>query len=192
MIRRLYDWVLAMAADRRAVPGLFAVSFAESSVFPIPPDLMLIPMVLAKRAKWLWFATVCTAGSVIGGIAGYFIGLFLFEQVAEPILALYGYSEKFGEFATRFNEFGPWIVFIAGITPFPYKVVTVASGATGLSFPVFVIASILSRGIRFFLVATLLYLFGPPIQRFIEKRLGLALTVVTIVGIAGFAAVRFL
>ncbi|MEM6847706.1 MAG: YqaA family protein [Pseudomonadota bacterium] len=192
MIRRLYDWVLAMAADRRAVPGLFAVSFAESSVFPIPPDLMLIPMVLAKRAKWLWFATVCTAGSVIGGIAGYFIGLFLFEQVAEPILALYGYSDKFGEFAARFNEFGPWIVFIAGVTPFPYKVVTVASGATGLSFPIFVLASILSRGIRFFLVATLLYFFGPPIQRFIEKRLGLALTVVTIVGIAGFAAVKFL
>lgn len=192
MLRRLYDWVLKMAADRRAVPGLFAVSFAESSVFPIPPDLMLIPMVLAKRARWIFFATVCTAGSVFGGIAGYFIGLFLFEQVAEPILALYGYSDKFGEFAERFNSIGPWIVFIAGVTPFPYKVVTVASGATGLSFPIFVVASILSRGIRFFLVATLLYFFGPPIQRFIEKRLGLALTVVTILGVAGFAAVKLL
>jgi membrane protein YqaA with SNARE-associated domain len=192
MLRRLYDRTLALAGSRRAVPALFGVSFVESSVFPIPPDLLLVPMVLSRRREWLWFAAVATVGSVLGGIVGYLIGAFLFDQVAEPILAFYGYAEKFEAFRELFNEWGWWIVFGAGITPFPYKVITIASGATGLSLPVFVVASIVGRGIRFFLVAVLLYVLGPPVRAFIEQRLGLVLGLVAAFGIAGFLAIRWL
>lgn len=192
MLRALYDRTLALAGSRHAVPALFGISFVESSVFPIPPDLLLAPMVLSRRAQWLWFATVCTVGSVLGGVAGYLIGAFLFDQVAEPILAFYGYSEKFEAFRQLFNDWGWWIVFGAGVTPFPYKVITIAAGATGLSLPVFIVASIVGRGIRFFLVAALLYWLGPPVRAFIEKRLGLVLCLVGAAGLAGFLVIRWL
>ena len=192
MLRKLYDYTLSLAGSRHATPALAGVSFAESSVFPIPPDLILVPMVLSKRSRWVWYATVCTVASVVGGLAGYLIGYFLFEQVAEPILAFYGYGEKLDEFAARFNDYGAWIVFLAGVTPFPYKVITIASGATQLSLPVFIVASILARGLRFFIVAGLLYFLGPPIRAFIEERLALVFTVVAILGVLGFAAVRYL
>lgn len=190
MLRRLYDWTMRLGASRNAVPTLAGVSFVESSVFPIPPDVLLIPMVLAKRARWVVYATICTAASVLGGLAGYVIGMFLYQEVALPVLQLYGYADKFDEFIAWFNAQGAWVVFLAGVTPFPYKVVTVASGAAGLSLPVFIVASILSRGIRFFILSYLLYRFGPPIRTFVEKRLALCFTVGGIAAVLGFAALK--
>ena len=192
MIRSLYDWVMGLAAHKRAPEALFGVSFIESSVFPIPPDVMLVPMVLAKRAKAWFYATVATIGSVLGGILGYAIGYWLFESLGAPIFEFYGYLEKFNAFASQYNEYGAWIVFMAGVTPFPYKVITIASGATQLNFLVFLLASIAARGIRFFIVAALLYWFGPPIKDFIEKRLGLVFIVFTVLLIGGFVAIKYL
>ncbi|WP_350335467.1 YqaA family protein [Coralliovum pocilloporae] len=192
MLRRLYDWTMALASGKQAPWALGGVSFAESSVFPIPPDILLIPMVLAERRKAVQFAALCTITSVLGGIFGYIIGAFLYEQVAAPILGFYGYQDKFADFADWFAEWGPWIVFTAGITPFPYKVITIASGAVGLAMPVFILASVLSRGIRFFAVAGLLYVFGPPIKDFIEKRLGLVFTIFVICLVGGFLAIKLL
>ena len=180
-----------MAAHRRAPWVLAGVSFAESSFFPIPPDVMLIPMVLAKRAKAWAYAALCTIASVIGGLAGYAIGYFLFEAIGRPILDFYGHAEAFQSFAERYNTYGAWIVFIAGVTPFPYKVITIASGATGLNLVVFMVASVLARGLRFFLVSALLYWFGPPIKDFIEKRLGLVTTVFFILLFGGFVLVKY-
>ncbi len=192
MLRRLYDWTMDLAAHPRASWALTGVAFVESSVFPIPPDVVLIPMVLAERAKAWAFAAMATAASVLGGIAGYAIGFFLYELVGKPILAFYGYTDAFADFAQRYNEYGAWIVFIAGVTPFPYKVITIASGVTKLNFLVFVLASIGARGLRFFLVSALLYWFGPPIRDFIERRLGLVTTVFMILLIGGFVLIKYL
>ncbi|WP_298964464.1 YqaA family protein [uncultured Roseibium sp.] len=192
MLRRLYDWTLSLAAGPRAPAALGSVSFVESSFFPIPPDILLIPMVIARREKAWWYALLCTLTSVAGGILGYLIGMFLFEQVAQPILSFYGKMDKFDEFRLVFNEWGWWFVFIAGLTPFPYKVITIASGVAGLSLPVFILASIVSRGIRFFFVAGLLYVFGPPIKDFIEKRLGLMFTIFVVLLVGGFLLIKFI
>lgn len=192
MIRRLYDWTLSLAAGPRAPAALGSVSFVESSFFPIPPDILLIPMVIARREKAWWYALLCTVTSVVGGILGYLIGMFLFEQVAEPILTFYGKMDKFDEFSAVFNHWGWWFVFIAGLTPFPYKVITIASGVAGLSLPIFIVASIVSRGLRFFIVAGLLYFFGPPIKEFIEKRLGLMFTLFVVLLIGGFIVLRYI
>ncbi|MEM8744429.1 MAG: YqaA family protein [Pseudomonadota bacterium] len=192
MLRRLYDWVIDLAAHPKAPWVLSGVSFAESSIFPIPPDAMLIPMILAERAKAWFFAAVCTISSVLGGMAGYAIGYFLFELVGKPILGFYGYEQAFADFAGRYNEYGAWIVFFAGVTPFPYKVITIASGATALNFWVFMIASVVARGLRFFVVAALLYWFGPPIRAFIERRLGLVTTLFIVSLFAGFIAIKYL
>jgi membrane protein YqaA with SNARE-associated domain len=192
MLRRLYDWTMALAAGRHAEKALAGISFAESSFFPLPPDLLLIPMVLAERAKALRFAAVCTVASVLGGNAGYLIGAVLFNELARPILEFYGYGSRFDTFAGWDNDWGAWIVFTAGLTPFPYKVITIASGATGLEFLVFTLASVASRGIRFFVEAGLLYWIGPPIRTFSEKRLGLVFTVFVVVLIGGFVALRYL
>jgi membrane protein YqaA with SNARE-associated domain len=191
MLRRLYDRTMELAAHRHAPWALAGVSFVESSVFPIPPDVMLIPMVLAERRKAWFYATVCTIASVLGGALGYFIGYFLFEALGEPILRLYGYEAAFEDFAKRYNEWGAWIVFFAGVTPFPYKVITIASGVTQLNFLVFMIASIAARGLRFFVVAALLYWFGPPIKDFIERYLGLLFTLFVVLLFGGFVLVRF-
>ncbi|MGV1013802.1 MAG: YqaA family protein [Methyloceanibacter sp.] len=191
MLRRLYDWTMELAAHRSAPWALAGVSFIESSVFPIPPDVMLIPMVLAERRKAWFYATIATVASVIGGAFGYFIGFFLFETVGEPILRFYGHQQAFADFASLYNAYGLWIVFIGGISPFPYKVLTIASGATQLNFLVFMVASLAARALRFFLVAGLLYWYGPPIKDFIEKRLGLLTSIFLILLIGGFVAVRF-
>jgi membrane protein YqaA with SNARE-associated domain len=191
MLRRLYDRIMTAAAGRRAPAALFSVAFVESSFFPIPPDVMLIPMVLAQRAKAWWFALIATVGSVLGGILGYAIGYFVFETIGLPILNFYGMTHAFEDFAARYNEWGAWIVFIAGITPFPYKVITIASGATQLNPVVFMLASIAARGLRFFAVAALLYWFGPPIRTFIEKRMGLVATVFVVLLVAGFVALKY-
>jgi membrane protein YqaA with SNARE-associated domain len=192
MLRRLYNWTMALAASRHCEKALVGISFAESSFFPLPPDLLLIPMVLAKRAKAFRYAALCTLASVAGGIAGYLIGAFLFEEFAKPVLDFYGYGDKFETFAGWYNDWGAWIVFAAGLTPFPYKVITIASGATGLNFIVFLLASLVSRGLRFFIEAGLLYKFGPPIRDFIEKWLGLVFTLAMALLIGGFVVARYL
>jgi membrane protein YqaA with SNARE-associated domain len=190
--RRLYDWTMGLAAHPHAGWVLFAVAFIESSVFPIPPDVLLIALVLAAPRRAFWLAGVCTAGSVLGGLAGYAIGALLFEAVGRPVLDFYGYSAEFTSFAARYNEWGAWIVFGAGLTPFPYKVITIASGATGLNLPAFVVASVLARGLRFLVVAALLWRFGALIRTFLERYLGLAATVFFILLVGGFVALKYL
>ena len=192
MLRRLYDWTLSLAAHPRALWALAVVAFVELSVFPIPPDVLMIPMVLAApRRAWL-IAGVATFASVLGGLAGYWIGATLFDQLGQPILEFYGKADRFDEFRLRYNEFGAWAVLIAGVTPFPFKVITILSGATGLNLPIFVVASVIARGLRFFVVAALLRAFGPPIRDFIEDRLGLVFTLFCMVFVGGFAAVHYL
>ena len=191
MLRRLYDWTLDLAAHKHALAALAFVSFIESSVFPIPPDIILIPMVLAARDRAWVIAGVCTAASVLGGMAGYGIGALLFEQIGKPILDFYHYSPKFAEFQEKYNEWGAWAVFIAGVTPFPYKVITILSGVTNLDLTVFTVSSVAARGLRFFIVAWLLWQFGAPIRAFIEKRLGLLFILFVVLLLGGFVVVKF-
>jgi len=191
-MRRLYDWTMSFAAHPHALWALFAVAFIESSVFPIPPDILLIPMVLACRERAWKIAAVCTVGSVLGGMLGYGIGFYLFEQLGQPLLEFYGKADKFTEFQHMYNEWGAWVVAMAGLTPFPYKVITIASGVTALNLATFVVASVLSRGLRFFIEAALLWYFGDPIREFIEKYLGILITGGFVVLFGGFVAVKFL
>ena len=191
MLRRLYDWTIDLAAHPHALWALAIIAFIESSFFPIPPDVLIIPMVLAAREKAWKIAVVCTVASVIGGLAGYGIGHFLFEEIGKPMLDFYGYGAKFVVFQDTYNEWGAWAVFIAGVTPFPYKVITILSGTTGLDLSVFMISSVLARGLRFFIVAALLWHFGAPIRAFIEKRLGLLFVVFSILLVGGFIALKF-
>lgn len=186
MIRKLYDWTLAMAEHPRALWVLALVSFAESSFFPIPPDILMIPMILAAPRKAFLIAFVAMAASVLGGLFGYFIGAVLFDTIGQAIFEFYGKADAVESFNARFNEYGIWAVLIAGVTPFPYKVITIMSGWTGLSIGAFVFFSIIARGLRFFIVAALLWKFGAPIKVFIEKYLGLLFTVFIILLIGGF------
>jgi membrane protein YqaA with SNARE-associated domain len=192
MIRALYDWTLRLAETRYAMWALAIVAFVESSVFPIPPDVLLIPMVLARPRRAWEIAALATLASVLGGLAGYWIGAQLYEAVGRPVLEFYGKDAYFAEFRDRYNEFGAWAVLIAGVTPFPYKVVTILSGTTGLNLTVFVFASAVARGLRFFIVAALLWKFGPPIKAFIERRLGLLFTVFCVLLVGGFVLLRYL
>jgi membrane protein YqaA with SNARE-associated domain len=192
VIRRLYDWTLTLAGRKNALAFLAVVAFVESSIFPIPPDVLILPMILATREKAWKIAAVATVASVLGGLAGYAIGLFLFETVGQPLVSLYGYADDFTQFQSLYQEWGAWIVFGAGLTPFPYKVITIASGAFALDPVVFVIASILARGLRFYVEAALLWKFGPPIKSFVEKRLGLVTVAVFILLVGGFVAASFI
>ncbi|MGY9000864.1 MAG: YqaA family protein [Rhodospirillales bacterium] len=192
MLRRLYDWTLSLAVHKHALLALALISLIESSIFPIPPDILIIPMVLAARDRAWLVASVCTVASVIGGVFGYGIGFFMFDQIGKPVLEFYQYAGKFSEFQTSYNEWGAWAVFFAGITPFPYKVITILSGATGLSMPVFIVASIFARGIRFFIVAALLWKFGAPIRTFIERRLGLLFVLLVVLLLGSFVLVKYL
>jgi len=192
MIRSLYDWTISLAASRHALWALALVAFVESSVFPIPPDVLMIPMILAApRRAWL-IAGVALVASVLGGLAGYFIGAGLFETVGRPVLEFYGKTDAADEFAQRFNDYGAWAVLVAGVTPFPFKVITIMSGWTGLSLPVFILSSIVARGLRFYIVAVLLWKFGSPIRDFIERRLGLVFTVFVVLLVGGLYLVKFL
>ena len=191
MFRRAYDKMMDLASHRNAPWALAGVAFVESSVFPLPPDIMLIPMVLAERRKAWLFAAIATIASVLGGIFGYVIGYFLFDTVGQPILNFYGYGHKFEEFAARYNDYGAWIVFIAGVTPFPYKVITIASGVTHLNFFVFMIASVVARGIRFFALTALLYWFGPPIKSFIDRYFGILSVVFVVLLVGGFVLIKY-
>ena len=192
LLHGLYDWTMAQAAAPYALWMLALVAFVESSVFPIPPDVLLIPMVLAMRERAWLIAGLCTVASVAGGFLGYAIGALLFEAIGQPILEFYGYLERFAEFQARYTEWGGWIVFGAGLTPFPYKVITIASGVTELNLTTFVIASALSRGLRFFLVAALLWHFGEPIRRFIERNLGWLTVLFFALLLGGFLVLRLL
>jgi membrane protein YqaA with SNARE-associated domain len=192
LLQRTYDWVMSLSAKPNAVWALAAIAFIESSVFPIPPDVLLIPMVLAARTRWLKIALICTIASVLGGMLGYALGFYLYEGIGKPLLEFYGYADKFTQFQGRYNEWGAWIVFMAGVTPFPYKVITIASGVTHLDVTTFTVASILARGLRFFIVAALLWWIGDPIRAFIEKRLGLVFTVFVVLLIGGFVAIKYI
>tara|TARA_R110002049_G_scaffold71979_6_gene185285 strand:- start:16558 stop:17238 length:681 start_codon:yes stop_codon:yes gene_type:complete len=190
VLRSLYDWTMNLAAHRHAGLALFFIAAIESSVFPIPPDILLIPMIIAAPTKAWRYALICLVGSVLGGMVGYGIGYFLFETVGQPVLQLYGYAAKFDQFRDYYNEWGAWAVFIAGVTPFPYKVITILSGVTALDPVVFTVASIFARGLRFFVIAALIWKFGPAIRDFIERRLGLLFTIFVVVLIGGFAAIK--
>jgi membrane protein YqaA with SNARE-associated domain len=192
MIRRAYDWTLRKAAHPKAPHALFWVSFAESSAFPIPPDAMLIPMVLANRAKAWTYAALCTVASVLGGAVGYAIGYFLYETLGQWLINLYGLATQAEAYRAAYNDWGLWIILVKGLTPIPYKLVTIASGAAAFDFWVFMAASIVTRGLRFFLVAGLLYWFGEPIREFIERRLTLLTTAFVVCLIGGFVVVRYL
>lgn len=192
MLRRLYNWTLAQAMSPYAMWVLAAVAFVESSFFPIPPDVLMIPMIIARPSKAFVIATVATVSSVLGGMFGYLIGWGFFEVIGQPIFDFYGKSDAVAEFQQRFNDYGAWAVLIAGVTPFPFKVITIMSGVTALSFPVFVISAIIARALRFFIVAALLWKFGAPIRDFIERRLGLMFTIFCVLLIGGFAVLGFL
>lgn len=192
MLRGLYDWTIRLSGHRHAPWGLAVVSFVESSVFPIPPDVVLIPMVLSQRAKAWAYAAICTLASVVGGVFGYAIGYFLFDTLGQSILNFYGYEDAFASFAARYNDYGVWIVLVAGFTPFPYKVITIASGVTQLNFLVFMLASVVARGARFFIVAGLLWWFGPPIRAFIDRYFGLLSFLFMALLIGGFVVARYL
>lgn len=172
MLRKLYDWVMSLAGHRHATSALAVVSFAESSIFPIPPDVMLAPMILKRPDRAYFYAGVCTLASVLGGILGYAIGYFL-TDVGLWILNLFGHSEGLADFRNWFERWGLAVILIKGLTPIPYKLVTIASGLAAFSFPVFVVASIITRGGRFFLEAWILKTWGPAMLEQVEKRLAL-------------------
>ena len=192
MIRRLYDWTISLSGHPQALWALAFIAFIESSIFPIPPDLLMIPMILATPHRAFLIAFVATVSSVLGGVAGYMIGAFAFDTIGQPILETLGKADRMTEFNDRFNDFGFWPVLIAGLTPFPYKVITIMSGWTGLPIVTFVVSSIIARGLRFFIVAGLLWKFGEPIREFIERYLGWVFAAFVILLIGGFYVVRFL
>ena len=192
LTRRIYDHTLNLASRKNALTWLFVISFIESSFFPIPPDIMIIPMVLATPKEAYKIAGVATVASVLGGYFGYFIGVYGFELIARPLLEFYGYMKLFGEFENYYHEYGAWIVFGAGITPFPYKIITIASGVVRLDLVVFTIASVIARGMRFYFIAWLLKRFGDPMKVFIEKNLNLLSLLFLLLLIGGFAAVKLL
>lgn len=192
LLRRLYDWTVSWADHPAGVQALFWISFAESSFFPIPPDVLLIALCFGNRDKWLKFATVCTLGSVLGGIAGWLIGWGLREPVAVPLLAFFDSTGATQASIEKWYEmWGFWGILVAAITPIPYKVFTVFSGMMVYNLPLLVVASILGRGFRFFVVAALIRQMGPKIKPFIEERLELCFVVFTVLLVGGFVAVKF-
>ena len=192
MLRGLYDWVIALAGHRHALWALAAIAFIESSVFPIPPDVLMIPMIVARPSRAFLIAAVATLASVTGGMLGYYIGWGLMDAVGRPVLEFYGAQGSFDDLARRFNEYGAWAVLVAGVTPFPYKVITIFSGATHLNLALFVTVSFVARSLRFFLIAALLWRFGAPMRDFIERRLGLVFTVFVVLLFGSFYFVRYL
>ena len=191
-LRRLYKWMLHVAADKHAVWWLAGISFAESSFFPIPPDVVLMPMCLPNRKKSFHYAFICTASSVVGGLFGYAIGYFLFQSIGMYILKFYGLTHEFGVFSAKFNTWGAWIVFVSGCAPIPYKVITIASGVTHLNMLTFTIASAAGRGFRFYLLAGLLWKYGTPIQTFVEKHLERLTILFLVLLIGGFVALKYM
>jgi membrane protein YqaA with SNARE-associated domain len=192
MLRNLYHRVLSLAASPRAPWWLAVVAFAEASFFPIPPDVLLAPMALARPERAWRFALICTIASVCGGALGYYIGYAVFNQLARPLIEFYGYGDKFAAFQAMYANWGVWVILIKGLTPIPYKIVTIASGAANFNFWVFMAASAATRGARFFIVATLLHFWGDAVKDFIERRLTLVTTTVAVGIVGGFVALRLL
>jgi membrane protein YqaA with SNARE-associated domain len=192
MLRAVYDWTLRLAAHRRAPIWLGVISFAESSFFPIPPDVMLAPMAVARPDRWRSLALVCTLGSAIGGVFGWIIGYALFETVGEWIVTTYGLAAQMPRFRALYDEWGVAVVAIAGFTPIPYKLATIASGVFKMNLAAFFIASVLSRGVRFFMVSFIAAKFGPPVLAVVEKRLALFTLLFVVAAVGGFMVVRLL
>ena len=190
MLRTLYDRVLALSASPRAPLWLAVVSFAESSFFPVPPDALLIPMALARPDRAYRLALICTIASVLGGMLGYLIGYALYDQVAAPLIRFYHYEDAAAGFVARFQQYGLWVILIKGLTPIPYKIVTITSGLAHFNFGVFVAASVVTRGLRFFLVAALLRHFGTPVRAFIERRLTLVTSLAAVSLVFGFLVLK--
>lgn len=193
MLRRLYDKTIALASKKHAMWALGGVSFTESSFFPIPPDALLIPMVLARPDRGWTIAFVCTSTSVLGGLFGYAIGYFLYETLGLWLISLYGMERGYEEFKLAYAQWGLWIILIKGLTPIPYKLVTIASGAAQFDLLVFFLASIATRGVRFYVEVGLLKMFGPAIRKFVEKYLTLVTTAFVVILVGGFiVAAKFL
>ena len=192
MLRRAYDRVMRLSAGPHALTALAVISFAESSIFPIPPDVLMIPMILAAPERAWWIAAVATVASVIGGFLGYGIGYFAFETIGEPVLQFYGATDRYRELQDLYEQWGAWLIIIKGATPIPYKLVTIASGAFQFDLATFAGASVVSRGLRFFLLAALLWQFGQPIREFVENRLILVTSVFAALLVGGFIVLRYL
>jgi membrane protein YqaA with SNARE-associated domain len=192
LLERLYARVLALAASRHAMAALIVVAFAEASVFPLPPDLLLIPMILARPGRAFLIAAVCTLASVAGGFLGYAIGYFLFETVGRPILETYHATGRYEMLKAAFAQWGVWIILVKGLTPIPYKLVTIASGVAHFNPVAFGLASLASRSLRFFLLAVLLWRFGAPVRDFIERRLMLVTSLFAVALVGGFLVLRYL
>jgi membrane protein YqaA with SNARE-associated domain len=192
LVRRLYDWCIAAADKPYATWLMGAVSFVESSFFPIPPDVMLIPMSLARPDRAWFYATVCTVTSVAGGVLGYFIGAVLYDSVGLWLIQLYGYGNKVEAFRQAYAQWGAWIILIKGVTPIPYKIVTIASGFAGYNIFMFVLLSLVARGMRFYLLAFLLNRYGAKARAIIEERLTFWVTLGAIVLVAGIIAALYL
>lgn len=189
IMRRLYDWVLSWSDSPYGSWALFAIAFAESSFFPIPPDVLLVALAVGAHKKAFRFALICTAGSVMGGMLGYLIGWQFMALIGDRIVALFGFADKFARVEQLYNTWDAWVVFIAGFTPIPYKVFTIAAGLFTINFPIFVLASALGRAGRFCLVAGLIYLFGPTIKAFIDRYFNLVVTAFTVLLIGGFVLI---
>ena len=192
LLKRTYDWAMRLASGPNALPALAVISFVESSFFPIPPDVMLVPMILARREQAWLIATVCTLTSVAGGVLGYAIGYFLYDSVGQWLIKLYGLQEGAVEFRSWYAEWGAAIILIKGLTPIPFKLVTIASGLAAFNFPLFVLTALITRGARFFLIAALLKRYGAPIQDFIERRLNLIGFAFLLALAGGFAVVALI
>ena len=188
----LLNWVWRMAETEGAMKVLFLVSLAESIFFPIPPDFLLIPMALAQQKKAFRLATICLVASVIGGAIGYFIGAFFMDSIGMSIVRFYGLSEQYITVQGWYEAYNAWVVAVAGLTPIPYKLCTLSAGAFHVNFQVFLIASIASRGVRFFVVAGLIYLFGHKIRYFLEKRLDLIFVLCMVLVVIGFIMINYL
>ncbi|MBN8969866.1 MAG: DedA family protein [Rhizobiales bacterium] len=186
MLRRIYDWCIAAADKPYALWLMGAVSFAESSFFPVPPDVMLIPMSLARPQRAWLYALVCTVTSVAGGVVGYGIGSLLYESIGQWLIQLYGYGDKVEAFRASYAQYGAWIILLKGLTPIPYKIVTITSGFAEYNIWLFIVFSVIARGGRFFLVAILLNRYGAWIRHTIEKRLGLWVAIGAVVLVLGF------
>jgi membrane protein YqaA with SNARE-associated domain len=192
LLRGMYNYFIRLAGGKHAEPALFAVSFAESSFFPIPPDVMLAPMCLARPDRAWRYAFVCTIASVLGALGGYAIGYLLFESVGQAIISFFGYGGKEEELRATYDQYGAWVIFLKGLTPIPFKLVTIISGAMSFSIPIFLLACTITRGMRFFLVAWLFKTFGPAMAPVIEKRIGLFSLLFVIVLVGAIVAVKFL
>lgn len=189
MLRRIYDWCIAAADKPYALWLMAMVSFAESSFFPVPPDVMLIPMSLARPNKAWFYALLCTVTSVAGGVVGYAIGALLYDSVGHWLISLYGYGDKVEAFRASYAQYGAWIILLKGLTPIPYKIVTITSGFAGYDVWLFILFSFIARGGRFFVVAILLNRYGAVIREQLEKRLGMWVAIGAVLLVAGFVIV---